>query len=137
MSFINKAGSIETRHRIHDNDPEEWNLLAYPQIPAPQSRSSSDNTSILSANTIPGYSAYYSSKSLINRSTEFLQFEYQQDGVRTVAYHPGAVGTDIISAMPEPVRALFSDTPDLAAGSEVTTQENRVLNGTIRRCELG
>ncbi|KIJ34703.1 hypothetical protein M422DRAFT_70180 [Sphaerobolus stellatus SS14] len=79
------------------------------------------NTSwILSANTIPGYSVYYSSKSLINRFTEFLHFKYQQD----VSVHLhitlyliiGAIGTDIVNAMPEPVRVLFNDTSDLAAG---------------------
>ncbi|KIJ38720.1 hypothetical protein M422DRAFT_49887 [Sphaerobolus stellatus SS14] len=59
---------------------------------------------IISANTIPGECAYFSSKSLINRFTEFLHFEYQQDGVRTFAYHPGAVGTDLISVVPEPPR---------------------------------
>ncbi|KIJ23621.1 hypothetical protein M422DRAFT_263163 [Sphaerobolus stellatus SS14] len=92
--LINNAGSIETRHRIHDSDPEEWWGIYLPtreflrrNLGRPLTISST--SSILSANTIPGYSVYYSSKSLINRFTEFLHFEYQQDGVRTVAYHPG------------------------------------------------
>jgi NAD(P)-dependent dehydrogenase (short-subunit alcohol dehydrogenase family) len=34
-------------------------------------------------------SSYQSSKSAVNRFTEFIHFEYEDEGVRTFAFHPG------------------------------------------------
>lgn len=48
-------------------------------------------------NTIPGISSYESSKSAINRFTEFVHYEYEQ--VRVFAYHPGCVGSSSFSSL--------------------------------------
>ncbi|KIJ34717.1 hypothetical protein M422DRAFT_51938 [Sphaerobolus stellatus SS14] len=91
--LINNAGSIETRHRIHESDPEEWWGVLEAKTKGtylPTRKFLRRNlgrpltilntSSILSANTIPGYP---------NRFAEFLHFEYQQqDGAHTFAYHP-------------------------------------------------
>ncbi|KIJ34709.1 hypothetical protein M422DRAFT_263273 [Sphaerobolus stellatus SS14] len=120
--LINNAGSIETRHRIHESDPEEWWGVLEAKTKGTYLPTRDflrrnlgrpltilNTSSILSANTIPGYS--------------------QQDGVRTFAYRPGVVGTDIVTAMLEPVRALFDDTPNLASH---TTRKNGIPQGKIR-----
>jgi NAD(P)-dependent dehydrogenase (short-subunit alcohol dehydrogenase family) len=48
-----------------------------------------NTSSIGAAGTRPGFSAYQPGKSAINRFTEFIHFEYEDEGVRTFAYHPG------------------------------------------------
>ncbi|KIJ33845.1 hypothetical protein M422DRAFT_182767, partial [Sphaerobolus stellatus SS14] len=125
---------------IHESDPEEWwNVFTVnikgTYLPTREFLRRNlgrpltiiNTSSILSANTIPGFSVYYGTKSLINRFTEFLHYEYQQDGVRTFAYHPGAVGTDMVAVVPEAARGIFDDSPELAGGFTLwlTTQTEK------------
>lgn len=49
-----------------------------------------NTSSVAAGNTRLGFSSYGSSKSAINRFTEFLHFEYEYQGIRVFAYHPGS-----------------------------------------------
>jgi NAD(P)-dependent dehydrogenase (short-subunit alcohol dehydrogenase family) len=106
--LINNAGILERVIRIHETDPNEWwrtyevNVrgtflptraalqlaLAKPQRPV--NLTIINTSSVGSAATWPGFSSYQPGKSAINRFTEFIHFEYEAEGVRAFAYHPGS-----------------------------------------------
>jgi NAD(P)-dependent dehydrogenase (short-subunit alcohol dehydrogenase family) len=77
-----------------------------------------NTSSLVAAMTIPGRSSYQTTKTSINRFTEFVHFEYEAEGIRTFAYHPGAILTTIapFESMSPEIRAHFIDTTELAAG---------------------
>jgi NAD(P)-dependent dehydrogenase (short-subunit alcohol dehydrogenase family) len=77
-----------------------------------------NTSSLVSAMTVPGSSSYQSTKTSINRFTEFVHFEYEAEGIRTFAYHPGAILTGLspLETIPLPMRTHFIDTTELAAG---------------------
>ncbi|KAL8278931.1 hypothetical protein RQP46_008600 [Phenoliferia psychrophenolica] len=72
-----------------------------------------NTSSVGSVNTRPGLSSYQSSKSAINRFTEFLHYEYSES-VRAFAYHPGGVMTKLAGNMPKGMHHMLSDAPELA-----------------------
>jgi NAD(P)-dependent dehydrogenase (short-subunit alcohol dehydrogenase family) len=47
-------------------------------------------SSIASFSMRAGGSAYYATKSAVNRFAEFVHAEYADTGVRAFSYHPGA-----------------------------------------------
>ena len=54
------------------------------------------------------------------------------DNVRAFAYHPGAISTDILGALPEGARGLFTDSLQLPAGFTLwlaTQKESDFLRG--------
>lgn len=70
--------------------------------------------------TVAGLSPYQTSKSALNRFTEFIDKENAAQGVVAIAYHPGGIpGTEIASQNPDWLQAAFSDTPELAAATAV------------------
>jgi NAD(P)-dependent dehydrogenase (short-subunit alcohol dehydrogenase family) len=76
-----------------------------------------NTSSSVSTMTTPGRSAYSPSKSAVNRLTEFVHFEYEAEGIRTFAYHPGAIQTKLsLTTIAPQTRRHFIDTPELAAG---------------------
>jgi NAD(P)-dependent dehydrogenase (short-subunit alcohol dehydrogenase family) len=109
--LINNAGYLERPARIHEADPAEWwktwdvnvrgtflpsraalqAALARPERPV--KLTVINTSSAASIATFPGASAYQNSKTAVNRFTEFLHFEYEAEGVRTFAFHPGASPT--------------------------------------------
>jgi NAD(P)-dependent dehydrogenase (short-subunit alcohol dehydrogenase family) len=77
-----------------------------------------NTSSMVAAMTAPGSSSYQLSKSAVNRFTEFVHFEYEDEGIRTFAFHPGAILTSpaLLESIPPAWRAFFIDTTELAAG---------------------
>jgi NAD(P)-dependent dehydrogenase (short-subunit alcohol dehydrogenase family) len=68
---------------------------------------------------IPGASSYQASKFALCRFTEFLDAEYAQQGLITLALHPGGVKTELALTMPESMHDLLTDTVELAADTVV------------------
>jgi NAD(P)-dependent dehydrogenase (short-subunit alcohol dehydrogenase family) len=68
--------------------------------------------------TVPGRSSYQTTKSAVNRFTEFVHFEYEDEGIRAFAVHPGVILTTMAppESIPPEWRAYFIDTTELAAG---------------------
>lgn len=75
---------------------------------------------------MPGASAYQSNKLALIRLTEFINAEYGNQGLLSIAVHPGGVMTDLAKGMPEAAHHLLSDQPALAADTFVwLTAERR------------
>jgi NAD(P)-dependent dehydrogenase (short-subunit alcohol dehydrogenase family) len=111
--LINNAGTIEGFKTIHEHTPDIWwrtyevvirgNFLCTREAirrALGRNHSSSSSTVDLtivnitsqrSANTTYGNSGYATSKSALNRFTEFIHFEYEAEGVRAFAIHPGTL----------------------------------------------
>jgi NAD(P)-dependent dehydrogenase (short-subunit alcohol dehydrogenase family) len=105
--LINNAGTGERILRIHESDANDWwrayevNMrgtflptraalqLALKKPERPVNLTIINTSSRGSTGTMPGFSGYAPGKSAINRFTEFIHFEYEQEGVRAFAYHPG------------------------------------------------
>jgi NAD(P)-dependent dehydrogenase (short-subunit alcohol dehydrogenase family) len=89
-----------------------------------------NTSSLVSAMTVLGRSSYQSSKTAINRFTEFVHFEYEAEGIRTFAYHPGAIITALspLEEIPPQLQHYFIDTTELAASFALwlTTTGERV-----------
>jgi NAD(P)-dependent dehydrogenase (short-subunit alcohol dehydrogenase family) len=149
--LINNAGYLEANRRIQEADADDWwktyevNMkgtflptrealriaLARPERPV--NLAIINTSSMGSAGTRLGFSAYAPGKSAVNRFTEFIHFEYEEEGVRTFAYHPGeswylsrerlthnssgGILTKLaLDSMPLDTHHLLGDTPELAAG---------------------
>jgi NAD(P)-dependent dehydrogenase (short-subunit alcohol dehydrogenase family) len=116
--LVNNAGYSEPWKRIHEADPAQWwkawdvNIrgtflptraalqaaLARPERPV--QLTVINTSSIGSVKTRPGASAYQNTKTAVNRFTEFLHFEYEVEGVRTFALHPGMFRGDMSRSSP-------------------------------------
>jgi len=68
---------------------------------------------------MPGASDYQTSKHAINRLSEFVQSDHDEDGIKCFAVHPGGVATDIGHSMPEHMHEYLVDDPNLAASFAV------------------
>lgn len=62
-----------------------------------------------------GAFGYQTSKLAVCRLAEFLQTEYADRGLLSVAVHPGGVSTELARGMPSELHATLNDTPELAA----------------------
>lgn len=88
------------------------------------------NTSSVGAHKVsPGLSDYQTSKLALLRFSEFIAAEHADDGITSIAIHPGNVATDMLGdlqSMPENIRCAFVDTAQLCADSLVyLTKERR------------
>jgi NAD(P)-dependent dehydrogenase (short-subunit alcohol dehydrogenase family) len=72
-----------------------------------------------------GASAYQTNKFAVIRFIEFLDHEYKDDGLISVAIHPGGVPTDLAYGMPENMHQLLVDTPELPADGLVWFAKER------------
>jgi len=68
---------------------------------------------------MPGASDYQTSKHAINRLCEFVQVDYDDDGIKCFALHPGGVSTELGRNMPQALHAYLVDDPELPAGFAV------------------
>ena len=72
------------------------------------------------------------------RFTEFLEVEYGARGIIPIAYHPGAVMTELVHGLPQEVLddAAFIDTPELAGDAIVwlTKERREWLSGRYVSC---
>jgi NAD(P)-dependent dehydrogenase (short-subunit alcohol dehydrogenase family) len=125
--LIANAGYQENSSKIGEGDPTEWwkvwevnirgvYLTAHyflPLVLASQSKTVVVLSSAGAHNIRPGQSAYQSSKFTTCRFVEFLDAEYQDQGLVAVAVHPGGVKTELALRMPEFMHAFLIDKPEL------------------------
>lgn len=118
--LINNAGKLENPTPLADSDPSEWwsvmeiNLrgpylflrvfLPLLVATAEKTKKSVDVINVSSIGallTMPGFSAYQTSKLAVWRMTEFVEVEYGSKGVNAFAIHPGGVQTDLAKDVKE------------------------------------
>ncbi|KAI1393927.1 NAD(P)-binding protein [Hypoxylon trugodes] len=80
---------------------------------------------------IPGASAYQSTKFVGCRLAEFLATEYQDQGLVSIALHPGGVKTELAAQMPPWMHAILVDEPQLPGDSAawLASQNRSWLSG--------
>lgn len=131
-----------TQNNIADSDPDEWwrtwqvntfgaYLIVRATIPLLLKKSDGLKT-ILNVSSVgahilmAGGSAYQTGKLALIRFTEFINAEYGEQGVLSIAVHPGGVPTELSSGMPSAMHHVLVDQPALAADTFVwLTAERR------------
>ncbi|GAB7333011.1 hypothetical protein MBLNU13_g04705t1 [Cladosporium sp. NU13] len=139
---INNAGYLEKWNNIADSDPDEWwrtwqvntfgaYLVVRATIPLLLKKNDGLKT-VLNVSSVgahilmPGGSAYQSGKLALIRFTEFINAEYGEQGLLSIAVHPGGVMTELSSGMPTAAHHVLIDQPALAADTFVwLTAERR------------
>ncbi|KAI9040861.1 SDR family NAD(P)-dependent oxidoreductase [Aspergillus affinis] len=130
---INNAAHMEPYKPILDSDPDVYwrtwevnvhGLFNMSRIFLPMQLSTCANAdglcimiNVSSSGALtarPGGGSYRSSKLAILRWTESLQLEYGDKGLLAFCVNPGAIKTKISEDMPEQVRDLFPDRPEIA-----------------------
>ncbi|KAK4706132.1 hypothetical protein P7C70_g77, partial [Phenoliferia sp. Uapishka_3] len=124
--LINNAGALEKPTKIAESKADQWFrtwegtylptrelLRRLERSPRSSPVTIINTSSVGSINTSIGYSSYQSSKSAINRFTEFLHYEYPGT-IRTFAYHPGGVKTKLSAVRGEVAEPTLRDDPELA-----------------------
>ncbi|KAH8663881.1 hypothetical protein BGZ61DRAFT_562219 [Ilyonectria robusta] len=84
----------------------------------------------------PGSGSYRSSKLAILRWTETLQIEYADQGLLTFCVNPGAIKTQMSKELPEKMRNLLPDRPDIAGDTIVwlAAERKEWLGGRYVSC---
>ncbi|KAM0512568.1 hypothetical protein ACHAPE_008745 [Trichoderma viride] len=84
----------------------------------------------------PGNGSYRSSKLAILRWTETLQIEYADQGLLTFCVNPGAIKTQMSKGLPEKMRNLLPDRPDIAGDTIVwlAAERREWLGGRYVSC---
>jgi NAD(P)-dependent dehydrogenase (short-subunit alcohol dehydrogenase family) len=132
----------QLKNNIADSDPDEWwrtwqvntfgaYLIVRATIPLLLKKDDGLKT-ILNVSSVgahilmPGGSAYQSGKLALIRFTEFINAEYGEQGLLSIAVHPGGVPTELAKGMPEAAHHVLIDQPALAADTFVwLTAERR------------
>jgi len=140
--LINNAGYLEEFKKIGESDPADWwrvwevnikgpYLVARATIPLLKKKSQGLKT-ILNVSSVgahfllTGASGYQMGKLALIRFSEFINAEYENDGLLSYAVHPGGVATELAKGMPEYMHSVLSDQPALAGDSFVwLTAERR------------
>lgn len=137
--LINNAGYLEEWKPIAESDPSEWwrswevnikgsYLITRYFIPLLLKSSTKTLINISSGGahvTFPGASGYQTTKFAICRFTEFLDKEYQQQGLIAISIHPGGIKTDLAMNMPLDKHDILTDTLELAADTLVWLSRER------------
>lgn len=127
--LINNAGYLEEPSLVKDSNRNEWwrtwevnikgtYLVAQAfmdLVLASQSKTVVNVSSKGGLYTRRGASAYGTSKAALLRFSEFLDFEYSEQGLLTFAIHPGSVSTDLSLRLPQSSHIILIDKPQLAA----------------------
>ncbi|KAI9652525.1 MAG: hypothetical protein M1831_006716 [Alyxoria varia] len=144
--LINNAGTLETWKPLAESDPDVWwntwkiNILGtylvtraiIPLMRASKSPSEGGRRTIITVSsagqhrTLPGASAYQTTKLALARLMEFVNIEESESGIVGYVLHPGGVSTELASAMPEYMLSILSETVEIGADTMVyLTSERR------------
>ncbi|RGP75363.1 hypothetical protein FLONG3_5753 [Fusarium longipes] len=129
--LINNAGYLEEWKPIAESDPSEWwrtwevnikgtYLTTHYFLPLLLKSPTKTLINISSGGAhvmFPGASGYQTTKFALCRLTEFIDKEYSEQGLFTVALHPGGVKTELATNMPLELQDVLTDTPELAANT--------------------
>lgn len=127
--LINNAGYLEEPSLVKDSNRKEWwrtwevntkgtYLVAQAFMDLVLSSQSKTIVNVSSKGglyTRRGASAYGTSKAALLRFSEFLDFEYSEQGLLVFAIHPGSVSTDLALRLPQSSHSILIDKPQLAA----------------------
>lgn len=127
--LINNAGYLEEPSLFKDSNRKEWwrtwevnikgtylvSQAFMDLVLASQSKTIVNVGSKGGLYTRRGASAYGTSKAALLRISEFLDFEYSEQGLLVFAVHPGSVSTDLALRLPETSHSILIDKPQLAA----------------------
>jgi len=138
--LVNNAGRMETAKPLADLETSDFwatfeintkgvYMMAKAFINANKSRGGTIiNTSSVGAGLLTPYiAAYQTSKSDVQRLTEFMHLEYDDKGFRCFSFHPGGVATKLATAegVPQAVLDNLIDSPELAGMVAVYLATNR------------
>ncbi|KAF7194272.1 Short chain dehydrogenase citE [Pseudocercospora fuligena] len=127
--LVNNASRLETWHPMAQTDVEDWwktwevnvkgtYLVTRSALPLLLKGKLKTIVTVSSAGalaTIPGGSAYQSTKFAQLRFHDFLMAEYGQQGLIAFAVHPCSAPTETALNMPESMHFILTETPELAA----------------------
>lgn len=131
--LINNAGYLEEWKPIAESNPSDWwktweinikgtYLVTHFFLPLLLESPTKIIINISSGGAhamFPGASAYQTTKFAMCRFTEFVNKEYNPQGVIAMSLHPGAVKTELATNMPLDKQVVLTDTPELAADTLV------------------
>ncbi|CAM1504951.1 Fc.00g025420.m01.CDS01 [Cosmosporella sp. VM-42] len=137
--LINNAGYLEEWKPIAESKPSEWwrtwevnikgtYLAAHYFLPMLLKSQTKTIINISSGGAhvmFPGASGYQTSKFALCRLTEFMDKEYNQQGLIAISLHPGAVKTELALNMPPERLDVLTDTVELAADTLVWLSRER------------
>lgn len=145
--LVNNAGYLEAWKVIAESDEKDWwaswelnikglYLITKALLPLLLESEGKDKTivnvsSVGALHVRPGASAYQSAKFALLKFNEFLDVEYRDKGIVSIAIHPGGVMTDLAKNMPESMHVFLQDTPNLGADTVVwlTAQRREWASG--------
>lgn len=127
--LINNAGYLEESNLVKDSDRKDWwrtwevnikgaylvTQAVLDLVLASRAKTIVNISSKGGLYTRRGASAYGASKAALLRFTEFLHFEYHEQGLLAFAIHPGSVMTDLSQRLPHTSHGILIDKPELAA----------------------
>jgi NAD(P)-dependent dehydrogenase (short-subunit alcohol dehydrogenase family) len=136
---ISNAGYLETFHLVAEADPVEWwrswevnvngtFLTAryfLPLLLKSEAKLFVGLSSIGAHVLMPGASGYQTNKFAVIRFIEFLDHEYKDQGLVSLAIHPGGVPTELALNLPEAVHSALTDTAELPADGLVWIAKER------------
>lgn len=143
--LINNAGYLEKWLPISESDPIEWwktweinikglylvTRAILPLVLQSETKTIINLSSIGAHLVSRGASGYQSSKLAVIRFSEFIVEEYGEQGVVAISVHPGGVPTNLAANMPDHMRQVLVDTPELAGDTLawLTQEKQQWLNG--------
>ncbi|CCM01539.1 uncharacterized protein FIBRA_03595 [Fibroporia radiculosa] len=151
--LVNNAGVVEDYAVVGDSDPASWwytwevnmrgtyevTRASLPILMATEGHKTIATVSSIGAHGIvPKFaSAYVMSKLAQLRFAELLMNEYGNKGIAAYAINPGAILTNLTSAIPEDLKAHLVDTPEVAAHTIVwlTREPRDWLSGRYVSCQ--
>jgi NAD(P)-dependent dehydrogenase (short-subunit alcohol dehydrogenase family) len=130
------------QNNIADSDPDEWwrtwqvntfgaYLIVRATVPLLLKKNDGLKTilnvsSIGAHHVMSGLSAYQITKLVLIRLSQFINTEYNDQGLISLAAHPGGVETELSSGLPTAAKHVLIDQPALAADTFVwLTAERR------------
>ncbi|KAK7702882.1 hypothetical protein SLS64_009493 [Diaporthe eres] len=137
--LVNNAGYLEDWKPIAESNPGEWwrtwevnikgtYLAAHyflPMVLESQTKTIINISSGGAHAIFPGASGYQTTKFALCRLTEFMDKEYNQQGLVAISVHPGAVKTELALNMPPDRQHVLTDTAELAADTLVWLSRER------------
>lgn len=138
--LINNAGYLSAWKDLASSDPLDWwttfeinvkGVYLFTRAFIPLLLKGSDKTiiqlsSIAAHFTVPGASAYQTTKLTILKFNEYINAEYGARGMLAYGVHPGGVATELALGMPDFMHQVLTDTPELCGDTMVwLTKEKR------------
>ncbi|KAL9596555.1 MAG: hypothetical protein Q9219_005733 [cf. Caloplaca sp. 3 TL-2023] len=134
--LVNNAGAMEDFQPTISSDPEQWwhtwtvnvrgtYLLTRDLLPLLLRSGDQEGKHVIMLTSIgaflpaPGGSGYQMSKLALLRYAEYLNLEYEAQGIVSYALHLGAIPTELGLTMPKNLHSKLIDKPELAADTIV------------------